>query len=206
VSALSQIHRNLCVTGDPDQSIYGWRGARIENILRFERDYPDARVIRLEENFRSTQAIVRSADRLIAHNRQRKAKRLVTANAEGEPVTLLCFRDEAHEADGIALRMQQLADAGRDWSDFAVFMRVNALSRQVERALTRRRIPHQVAAGAAFFDRAEIKDLLAYLRLVQNPVDRAAFARVVNTPVRHLGATSQQRLLRWADELPADAA
>lgn len=208
VSALSQVHRNLCVTGDPDQSIYGWRGARIENILRFERDYPDARVVRLEENFRSTQAIVRSADRLIGHNRQRKAKRLITENPEGTPVKLLCFRDEAHEADGIAARMQQLADAGRDWSEMALFMRVNALSRQVERALTRRRIPHQIAAGAAFFDRTEIKDLLGYLRLVQNPADRAAFGRVVNTPARNLGETSQRRLLRWADEhglTPLDA-
>ena len=200
VAALSQVHRNLCVTRDPDQSIYGWRGARIENILRFEQDFPEATVIRLEENFRSTQAIVRSADRLIAHNRRRKEKQLITSNAEGDPVTLLCFRDEAHEADGIAQRMQQLADAGRDWSDIAVFMRVNALSRQIERALTRRKIPHQVAAGAAFFDRAEVKDLLAYLRLIQNPADRSAFARVVNTPARGLGSTSQQRLLRWANE------
>ncbi|MBL8851301.1 MAG: UvrD-helicase domain-containing protein [Planctomycetaceae bacterium] len=200
VSALSQIHRNLCVTGDPDQSIYGWRGARIENILRFEGDYPDARVVRLEENFRSTQSIVRSADRLIGHNRKRKAKRLVTDNPEGEPVSLLCFRNEGHEAEGLAQRMQQLADAGRDWSDFAVFMRVNALSRQVERALMRRRIPHQVAAGAAFFDRAEVKDLIAYLRLLENPADRAAFSRIVNTPARNLGETSQRRLLRWANE------
>lgn len=200
VAALSQVQRNLCVTGDPDQSIYGWRGAQIENILRFERDYPDARVIRLEENFRSTGAIVRSADRLIAHNRRRKAKRLVTSNPEGEPVRLLCFLDEAREAEGIAERIQQLADEGRSWSDFAVFMRVNALSRQVERALTRRQIPYQVAAGAAFFDRTEIKDLLAYLRLVENPADRAAFSRVVNTPARGLGATSQRRLLTWADE------
>jgi DNA helicase II / ATP-dependent DNA helicase PcrA len=200
VAALSQVHRNLCVTGDPDQSIYSWRGAQIENILRFEREYPDARVIRLEENFRSTQAIVRSADRLISHNRQRKEKRLITSNAEGEPVALLCFRDEAQEADGIAQRIQALADSGRDWSDFAVFMRVNALSRQVERALTRRRIPHQVAAGAAFFERAEVKDLIAYLRLVQNPVDRSAFNRIVNTPPRNLGEMSRRRLLRWADE------
>ncbi|MFO1096549.1 MAG: 3'-5' exonuclease [Planctomycetaceae bacterium] len=155
-------------------------------------------MVRLEENFRSTQAIVRSADQLIGHNRRRKAKRLITSNPEGEPVTLLCFLNESHEADRIAERIQQLADAGRDWSDFAVFMQVNALSRQLERA-TRRRIPYQVAAGAAFFDRVEIKDLLAYLRLVQNPADRSAFTRIVNTPARQLGA-SQQRLLKWADE------
>lgn len=200
VAALSQVHRNLCVTGDPDQSIYSWRGAQIENILRFEREYPEARVVRLEENFRSTQAIVRSADRLIAHNRQRKEKRLITSNAEGDPVALLCFRDEAEEADGIAQRIQTLADGGRNWSDIAVFMRVNALSRQVERALTRQRIPHQVAAGAAFFERAEVKDLIAYLRLVENPADRAAFSRIVNVPARSLGETSRRRLLRWADE------
>jgi len=208
VAALSQQHRNLCVTGDPDQSIYSWRGAQIENILRFEREYPDTKVIRLEENFRSTQTIVRSADRLISHNRQRKEKRLVTNNPEGEPVALLCFRDEALEADGIAQRIQSLAEGGRDWSDFAVFMRVNALSRQLERALTRRRVPHQVAAGAAFFERAEVKDLIAYLRLAQNPADRAAFSRVINTPARNLGETSRQRLLRWADEqglTPLDA-
>lgn len=200
VAALSQVHRNLCVTGDPDQSIYSWRGAQIENILRFERDYPETRVIRLEENFRSTQAIVRSADRLIGYNRQRKEKRLITSNAEGDPVSLLCFRDEAQEADGIAQRIQSLVEGGRNWSDVAVFMRINALSRQLERALTRLRIPHQVAAGAAFFERAEVKDLIAYLRLVENPADRSAFARIVNVPPRSLGETSRQRLLRWADE------
>ena len=201
VAALSQDHPNLCVTGDPDQSIYGWRGARIENILRFERDYPQARVIRLEENFRSTRAILRSADRLIGHNRQRKVKALVTENAEGEPVELLYFRNEVHEADGLARHMRQIVEEqGRDWSDVAIFMRVNALSRQIELALTRHRIPAQVAAGAAFFDRAEVKDMLAYLRLIYNPADRAAFSRVVNTPIRGLGETSRRRLLRWADE------
>ncbi len=201
VAALSQDYPNLCVTGDPDQSIYGWRGARIENILRFERDYPQAKVIRLEENFRSTKAILRSADRLIGHNRQRKAKSLITENAEGEPVELLYFRNELHEADGLARHMRQLVEEqGRDWSDCAIFMRVNALSRQIELALARHRIPAQVAAGAAFFDRAEVKDMLAYLRLIYNPADRAAFTRVVNTPARGLGDTSQRRLLRWADE------
>lgn len=201
VAALSQDYPNLCVTGDPDQSIYGWRGARIENILRFERDYPQARVIRLEENFRSTKAILRSADRLIGHNRQRKAKSLRTGNAEGDPVELLYFRDELHEADGLVRTLRELVEAqGRPWSDCAIFMRVNALSRQIEHALARQRIPFQVAASAAFYDRAEIKDVLAYLRLIYNPADRAAFSRVVNTPARGLGETSQRRLLNWAAE------
>ena len=201
VAALGSVHGNVCVTGDPDQSIYGWRGARIENILRFEQDFPQAATIRLEENFRSTKAILRSADRLISHNRQRKAKTLVTENVEGEPVELLIFRNETDEAGGIATAISEAVARGdRDWSDFAVFMRVNALSRQLELAFMRRRIPFQVAAGAAFYDRAEIKDVVAYLRLIYNPADRAAFLRVVNTPLRGLGETSRRRLVRWADQ------
>ncbi len=201
VAALSQDHPNLCVTGDPDQSIYGWRGARIENILRFERDYPQARIVRLEENFRSTKAILRSADRLIAHNRQRKAKTLITDNDEGTPVELLCFANEAAEAEGIAARIEQLVKSGeRTCRDFAVFFRVNALSRHLELSLLRRGVPYQVAAGVAFYERAEIKDVLSYLRLVYNPADRAAFLRVVNSPLRGLGETSQRRLAKWADE------
>ncbi|MBX3436484.1 MAG: UvrD-helicase domain-containing protein, partial [Planctomycetaceae bacterium] len=130
VRALSQDHPNLCVTGDPDQSIYGWRGARIANILRFEQDYPRAQVVRLEDNFRSTQAILRSADALIAHNTQRKAKRLITTNAEGAAVTLLRFPDSHEEAEGIARLIRQAVEIeGRSWSDVAIFYRVNALSR-----------------------------------------------------------------------------
>ena len=201
VAALSQDHRNLCVTGDPDQSIYGWRGARIENILRFERDYPQARIVRLEENFRSTKAILRSADRLIGHNRQRKAKSLITDNDEGTPVELLCYDNESAEAEGIAARIEQFVKSGdRTCRDFAVFFRVNALSRHLELSLLRRGVPYQVAAGVAFYERAEIKDVLAYLRLVYNPADRAAFLRVVNSPLRGLGETSQRRIAKWADE------
>ncbi|REJ91715.1 MAG: ATP-dependent DNA helicase [Planctomycetota bacterium] len=200
VAALGAAHGNVCVTGDPDQSIYGWRGARIENILRFERDFPATTTIRLEENFRSTKAILRSADRLISYNRQRKVKTLVTDNGEGEPVELLIYENEIREAEGIAEQICDAVERGdRDWSDFAVFMRVNALSRQLELALMRRRVPFQVAAGAAFYDRAEIKDVVAYLRLLYNPADRAAFLRVVNTPLRGLGETSRRRLVNWAD-------
>ncbi|MCA9113111.1 MAG: UvrD-helicase domain-containing protein, partial [Planctomycetaceae bacterium] len=153
VRALSQQFPNLCVTGDPDQSIYGWRGARIANILRFEQDYPDAKVIRLEDNFRSTRAILRSADALITHNTQRKDKRLITQNPEGESVKLLRFPDSHLEADGIARQIREQVEAGeREWTDFAIFYRVNALSRQLENALMRHRVPFQVAAGVAFYD------------------------------------------------------
>ncbi len=201
VRALSQDFRNLCATGDPDQSIYAWRGAEIENILRFEQDYPDAEVVRLEHNFRSTKAILRQADKLIGHNFRRKAKELLTENDEGPPVELLSFADAEDEAEGIALRIQDLVEeAGRNWSDFAIFYRVNALSRSIERALTRYRIPFQVAAGVGFYERAEVKDVVAYLRLITNPADRTAFERIVNVPARGIGKKSVSRLTAWAAE------
>lgn len=198
---LAHEHRNLCVTGDPDQSIYGWRGAEIGNILQFERDFPEARVVRLEENYRSTQAICRAADALIAHNQRRKAKALYTRNAEGTPVEPLFFDDQHLEAEGIATTIRQVGQTeNRPWSHFAIFFRVNALSRAVELALGRHRIPYQVAAGLAFYERAEVKDLLAYLRLIHNPADRAAFQRVVNTPLRGIGKTTVNKLVGWADQ------
>jgi len=199
VAALSQTSRHLCVTGDPDQSIYGWRGARIANILNFERDFPDARTVRLEQNFRSTRLILNSADALIVHNTQRKHKELITDQSEGAPVQLLCYDDSQGEADGVAGQIFQLVEQkGLKWGDIAIFYRVNSLSRQMEHAFTRWRIPYQVAAGVAFFDRAEIRDLLAYLRLIENPAEQTAFLRIVNKPLRGLGKTSQDRLLAWA--------
>jgi DNA helicase-2/ATP-dependent DNA helicase PcrA len=200
VRALSIDHPNLCATGDPDQSIYGWRGAEIGNILRFERDYPDTRVVRLEQNYRSTPEILRVADRLIAHNTRRKAKDLFTENPAGPEPELLCFLDERDEADGIArMIVDQVEQEGRRWSDFAIFYRINALSRGIEQSLVRAKIPYQVAAGVAFYERTEIKDVLAYLRLIHNPADRTAFLRIVNVPARSLGKTSVERLVKWAD-------
>ncbi len=199
VRALSIDHPNLCATGDPDQSIYGWRGAEIGNILRFERDYPDTRVVRLEQNYRSTPEILRVADRLIAHNTRRKAKDLFTENPSGPEPELLCFLDERDEADGIArMIVDQVEQEGRRWSDFAIFYRINALSRGIEQSLVRAKIPYQ-AAGVAFYERTEIKDVLAYLRLIHNPADRTAFLRIVNVPARSLGKTSVERLVKWAD-------
>lgn len=200
VRALSHDFPNLCATGDPDQSIYGWRGAEIGNILRFEQDFPDARVVRLEQNYRSTPEILRAADSLIANNVRRKAKTLFTDNPSGSPVELLAFDDQLHEADGLALHIRQLVEEeGRAWSDFAIFYRINALSRTLELALSRHRIPYQVAAGVAFYERAEVKDVVAYLRLVHNPADRAAFQRIVNVPVRGIGKQTVGKIVAWAD-------
>lgn len=211
VHALSFDYPNLCVTGDPDQSIYGWRGAQIENILRFERDFKDVTIVKLEQNYRSTKAILRQADLLISQNVHRKHKELFTDNAEGDAVELWNFADAAQEADEIARKISEQVAAGDHvrWSDFAICYRVNALSRQMEVALTRHRIPYQVAGGVSFYDRAEIKDLLAYLRLIHNPADHMAFLRAVNKPLRGIGKATQQKLLRWAVEqglMPLEAA
>ncbi len=200
VAALSQVFPNLCATGDPDQSIYGWRGAQIENILRFERDFPQVAVIRLEENFRSTPEILRTADALIAHNKQRKVKVLRTDNESGPEVELRLFLNGREEAEGIAADIRRQVEAGdRRWSDFAVFYRVNALSRSLETAMARARVPYQVAAGVAFYERSEVKDLIGYLRIIDNDRDRMAFLRVVNTPPRGIGKTTVDKLMKWAD-------
>lgn len=205
VAALSQQAPNLCVTGDPDQSIYGWRGAQIENILRFERDFPDVTLIRLEENFRSTPEILATADNLIRHNVYRKDKRLRAMRPSGPPVELRLFPDGQNEAMSIAAEIHSAVRSGeRVWNDFAIFYRVNALSRSIETALSRLKVPYQVAGGLAFYERAEIKDLLAYLRLIENPRDRVAFLRIVNTPARGIGKSSLDRLVQWADQAGVD--
>lgn len=200
IEALGSFHRNVCVTGDPDQSIYGWRGARISNILNFERDFPEAKVVRLEDNFRSTSGILATADGLIAHNRKRKSKTLIARRGDGNTVKVVKYDNGAAEAEAIAAEIVAAVREGqRRYADFAVFYRVNSLSREVEHALNRAGIPYQVAQGTAFYDRAEVKDVLAYLRLLANPADRTAFQRIVNKPARRLGQTSLNRLQKWAD-------
>jgi DNA helicase-2/ATP-dependent DNA helicase PcrA len=199
ISALSQNEPNLCATGDPDQSIYGWRGAQIENILRFERDYPRVEIVRLQDNFRSTPEILAAADELIQHNTQRKAKQLFTANPSGPPVVIRRYADGYHEADSIAAEIRERVASGeRQYSDFAIFYRVNSLSRSIETALGRARVPFSITGGVAFYERTEVKDLISYLRLIENPDDRPAFRRIVNTPVRGIGKNSQDKLDRWA--------
>ncbi len=192
---LSAAHRNLCVVGDPDQSIYGWRGANIRNILEFEKHYPDATVIQLGQNYRSTPQILAVADHLIKHNRQRKHKPLFTRNPDGQKVRLLCAGDEEHEAQLVVDYLRdQHENHGMKWSDLAVFYRVNALSRAMEEALMRSSIPYQIARGTAFYQRKEVKDALAYLSVLMNPADEVALLRIINLPTRGIGKTSIERL------------
>jgi DNA helicase-2/ATP-dependent DNA helicase PcrA len=197
---LSVDQPNLCVVGDPDQSIYAWRGSDIRNILEFERDFPDARVITLERNYRSTQLILRAASHLISHNKQRKPKDLVTHNPAGQPVTLLTFESSPDEADGVARRIRQAVETqGRSYRHFAVFLRINALSRALESAFLKHRVPYQIVKGLAFFERKENRDVLAYLRLLVNPRDDLSFLRVVNEPARGIGKVSLERLRAYAE-------
>ncbi|HEY4233177.1 MAG TPA: UvrD-helicase domain-containing protein, partial [Lacipirellulaceae bacterium] len=200
--ALSSIYPNLAVTGDPDQSIYGWRGADLNNILEFEQDFPQVRIVRLEQNYRSTKRILRIADELIGHNLRRKQKKLFTENDEGAPVRLVAYVDQDHEAAGIAEQMQLAIAAGRRRpSDFAIFYRVNALSRALEQALRRAAIPYQMIRGQEFYQRKEIKDVLAYCQLVNNPRDDVAFERTVNSPPRGIGKKTIDRLNEHAYRL-----
>jgi DNA helicase-2/ATP-dependent DNA helicase PcrA len=199
VRAISRDFPNLAVTGDPDQSIYGWRGANLRNILEFERDYPSVCVVRLEENYRSTRRILRVADVLIQHNRRRKPKRLYSENAEGRPVRLVQYADEAAESEAIAARIASDVRSGRrKLREFAVLFRVNALSRPLEMAFHESGVPFQLVHGVEFFQRAEIKDLLAYLALLNNPRDDEAFLRIVNTPSRGIGDQTVQKLAALA--------
>lgn len=195
LKALSHDHPNLAATGDPDQSIYGWRGADITNILEFEHDFPEVKVVRLEQNYRSTKRILRVADELIAHNTRRKKKSLFTDNDEGQQVRLVAYADQDTEAADIAEQIRTAIERGeRRASDFAVFYRVNALSRSVERALRKAGVPYQMVRGQEFYGRKEIKDILAYCQLANNPHDDVAFERSVNSPTRGIGKKSIDRL------------
>lgn len=199
IHALSQHCPNLCATGDPDQSIYGWRGARPENIVQFEQDFSGTRIVSLDQNFRSTASIVRCADQLISHNPRRHRNALHTDNEEGETVKLRIYADAEAEADSIAVEIFKLVESGeRKYSDFAIFYRVNALSRSVETALSRHHVPFQVAAGFSFYERAEVRDLIGYLRVIENENDASAFERIVNRPARGVGAKTLERVTAFA--------
>ncbi|KAA5539929.1 AAA family ATPase [Roseiconus nitratireducens] len=201
VRALSIDHPNLSVTGDPDQSIYGWRGADLNNILDFEKDYPSVKTVRLEQNYRSTPNVLRVADQLIRHNRRRKQKELFTDNPDGQPVILRMFENGYEEADAIADEIVSAVstDVARP-SDFAIFCRMNSLTRSLEHALRGRGVPYQIVNGVEFYQRKEIKDVLAYLHLINNPGHDVALQRVINTPTRGIGAKTVQRLQRFADD------
>ncbi len=192
---LNADHPNLAVTGDPDQSIYGWRGANIGNILEFETDFPQTRVVRLEQNFRSTKRILEVADQLIRHNVQRKQKALFTENETGAQVRLVTYPTGLDEAQQIAARIQAAIRSGsRRPRDFAIFFRVNALSRNLEAALREQGVPYQLVRAQEFFERKEIKDVLAYCQLLNNPRDDVALLRTINTPPRGIGKKTIERL------------
>ncbi len=195
VNFLSRRHGNLCVVGDDDQSIYRWRGADLNNILDFERDHPGCRVIKLEQNYRSTQTILDAAGKVVANNVGRKGKTLWTENPAGFPLVVYQARDEQDEAAFIVRTIRALAaEDGHSLDDVAIFYRTNAQSRVLEDALRRDVTPYTIVGGLRFYERKEIKDLLAYLRLVANPDDAQSFKRIVNVPPRGIGQTSVDRL------------
>ncbi len=194
---------NICVVGDDWQSIYSWRGADFTNILNFERDFPGATVVKLEQNYRSTEAILEAANNVITKNQQRSDKKLWTDQRGGLPVQVMHVSSEVHEAESVMTRIKTAVDMHlRGYSDFAVLYRTNAQSRAIEESLIRYGVPYRLVGGTRFYDRKEIKDILAYLRLIYQPADRAAFMRIVNVPTRGLGATSIAKFLEWHDAQP----
>jgi DNA helicase-2/ATP-dependent DNA helicase PcrA len=196
--ALASAHNNICATGDPDQSIYRWRGADIRNILDFERDWPNAVVVRLEENFRSVPCILEVADRLIANNQSRKEKRLIATRPPAGKVVIEPYEDENEEAFGVAENIRRLVDEGTSLSHIAIFYRVNAQSRAIEEAFIRSKIPYQIVRGVEFYNRKEIRDVVAYLKVIVNPADKIALLRIINTPVRGIGKTTIDKLQNFA--------
>ena len=200
VKLLTQKSRNLCVVGDDDQSIYGWRGADIRNILDFEKDYPDAKVIKLEQNYRSTANILDAANQVIAHNESRKDKALWTQESPGDKIKLFCAGDEREEAAWICDRMQQLTLTGDAYGTMAVLYRTNAQSRVLEEMLIRAGIPYRIFGGLRFYDRKEVKDVVAYLRCIVNPSDDVSLRRIINQPKRAIGESTIQELVRCATE------
>ena len=191
---LAKAHRNLMVVGDDDQSIYSWRGADIRNILEFEKDYPEAKTVKLEENYRSTGTILDAANAVIANNTQRKPKRLFTSGAKGEKIDVYLATDERDEGRWIASEIEKRVAGGASYSDVAVFYRTNAQSRMLEDMFLRVGIPYQIVGGTRFFERQEIRDVMAYLAVVVNPADDISAKRVVNVPKRSVGRTTIQAI------------
>lgn len=200
IKLLSTHHRNLCVVGDEDQSIYSWRGATIRNILEFERDYPDAKVIKLEENYRSSRRILEAASHVIQNNRSRKGKELWTKNSPGAKITLLQAKDDSDEArrviEGV---LSEISSQGRSLNEVCILYRTNAQSRAFEEELRRTGIPYVIVGGVKFYERKEVKDIIAYLNILVNPKDEVTFRRVINTPSRGLGKETLHRIENLAD-------
>jgi DNA helicase-2/ATP-dependent DNA helicase PcrA len=197
---LARASRNLMVVGDDDQSIYSWRGADIQNILDFQKDYPDAHVVKLEQNYRSTGHILAAANAVVANNSRRTPKRLFTDAGDGERIRVYQAADERDEGRWIAGEIERLHEAGRSYDDVALFYRTNAQSRVLEDMFLRAGVPYKIVGGTRFFDRAEIRDVMAYLKLVLNPDDDVSCERIINTPRRGIGSTSIGKLRDYASE------
>ena len=204
VSLLAGENGNLCVVGDDDQSIYSFRGATIENILNFEKQYKGCAVVRLEQNYRSTETILNAANAVISHNARRKKKKLWSELGEGNKIHIVKFPSEQSEAKGIADIINEEAAKGAKYSDFALLYRTNALSRSVETALSRQKIPYKMVGGLRFYDRKEIKDILSYLALLNNPYDAVRFRRVINEPKRGIGDATVEEIIRVSEGLGID--
>ncbi|MXW05609.1 MAG: AAA family ATPase [Gemmatimonadetes bacterium] len=205
INRLARKYRNLCVVGDDDQSIYAWRGADIRNILEFEKDYPEARVIRLEQNYRSTRLILKAGNEVIRNNKGRKGKELWTDNPGGEKIGLVETMDDRDEARWISRKIQEMRnDSGRVLRDFTLLYRTNAQSRTLEDELRRAGLPYVIVGGVRFFERKEVKDVLAYLKVLVNGRDAISFRRMVNTPARGIGAVSVSRVEQLAVERGMD--
>ncbi|MEX3625437.1 DNA helicase PcrA [Viridibacillus arvi] len=199
VNMLASKYRNLCVVGDSDQGIYSWRGADIKNILSFEKDYPEALVILLEQNYRSTKSILKAANGVIKNNEERKDKQLWTNNSQGSLIKYFHAEDEQSEAHYVTQQIKQLVNSGeRRYSDFAVLYRTNAQSRVIEEVFMKSTISYKMVGGTKFYDRLEIKDILAYLRLIANPNDNVSFSRIVNVPKRGIGKTTITQIEQYA--------
>lgn len=198
IRELSKAHSNICVVGDDAQSIYRWRGAEIRNILDFNKDYPNANIVKLEQNYRSTQNILDAADSVIKHNKNQLEKKLWTENPKGDLIIVSSGDDERHEADQIALKIKELTYTNYSNKDICILYRTNAQALAIESALKKERLSYVVVGGISFFKRKEIKDVISYLRLLINPNDNESFDRIINEPPRGLGKTSLQHLYNYA--------
>ncbi|HFU4025727.1 TPA: DNA helicase PcrA [Streptococcus suis] len=198
VKLLASRFKNICVVGDADQSIYGWRGADMQNILDFEKDYPESKVVLLEENYRSTKTVLQAANEVIENNRNRRPKKLWTQNAEGDKITYYKASDENDEAIYVAGQIDQLVRSGKTYKDFAVLYRTNAQSRTIEEALLKSNIPYTMVGGTKFYSRKEIRDVISYLNLIANPSDNISFERVVNEPKRGVGPGTVDKIRNFA--------
>ncbi|GIM47330.1 DNA helicase [Collibacillus ludicampi] len=200
VRMLAAKRRNICVVGDSDQAIYRWRGADISNILNFEKDYPEATVIKLEQNYRSTSTILEAANHVIAHNTSRKEKSLWSTKGPGEKITIYSALDQEDEALYVVQKVKEHIENGGEYRDCTVLYRANAQSRTIEEAFLQASIPYKIIGGMTFYDRREIKDIMAYLKVLSNPQDEISLLRIINTPKRSIGDTTVKKLLDYAHD------